>query len=75
MPTPFRKRLCSVENTRGISIADLNDELAEQWAMISNGYGVLKEKTFRIAHMGEIQLEDLEQLLDLIDTFLAQTSA
>ncbi len=44
-----------VENTRGISVADLNGRLAEQHAMISNGYGKLKEKAFRIAHMGDTQ--------------------
>ena len=41
-----------IANTRGISVTDLNQELGKQWAMISNGYGALKEKTFRIAHMG-----------------------
>ena len=43
-----------VKNTREESIAELNAELGRQYAMISNGYGVLKEKTFRIAHMGWI---------------------
>jgi len=59
-----------VENTRGISVADLNDELAGQWAMISNGYGVLKEKTFRIAHMGDTQEWEIRGLLATIDRIL-----
>jgi aspartate aminotransferase-like enzyme len=41
--------LTCVRNTRGISVADLNRELGRQWLQISNGYGDLKEKTFRIA--------------------------
>jgi aspartate aminotransferase-like enzyme len=59
-----------VENTRGVSIAGLNDELGRQWAMISNGYGVLKEKTFRIAHMGDTQEWEIRGLLATIDRIL-----
>src|SRR6185295_15147280 len=47
--------LTCVRNTRGISVADLNRELGRQWLQLSNGYGELKEKTFRIAHMGDTQ--------------------
>ncbi|MEA3341348.1 MAG: alanine--glyoxylate aminotransferase family protein, partial [Chloroflexota bacterium] len=57
----------NVENTRGISVADLNRELGKRGAMISNGYGDLKEKCFRIAHMGDITLNDLEWLTGLIE--------
>lgn len=60
----------NITNTRDISIADLNKELAKRGAMISNGYGVLKEKAFRIAHMGDIQLEDLKWLTDQIEDIL-----
>ena len=60
----------NVENTRGISVAALNDELGERGAMISNGYGDLKEKCFRIAHMGDLTLDDLKWLTGLIDDIL-----
>ena len=61
----------TVENTRGISVAGLNDELAKRGAMISNGYGSkLKEKTFRIAHMGDLQVSDIKWLLDQINDIL-----
>jgi len=56
-----------IENTRGISVADLNEKLAEQHAMISNGYGKLKEKAFRIAHMGDTQEWEIRGLLATID--------
>jgi aspartate aminotransferase-like enzyme len=59
-----------VENTRGASIAGLNEKLAEQWAMISNGYGKLKERTFRIAHMGDTQEWEIRGLLATIDRLL-----
>jgi aspartate aminotransferase-like enzyme len=60
----------NVENNRGISVADLNKALGERGAMISNGYGDLKEKCFRIAHMGDLTLEDLKWLTGLIEEIL-----
>ncbi|MCB2180343.1 alanine--glyoxylate aminotransferase family protein [bacterium] len=60
----------NIRNTRGISVADLNKELAKRGAMISNGYGSLKEKAFRIAHMGDLQMEDLKWLTDQIEDIL-----
>jgi predicted phosphoserine aminotransferase len=60
----------NIRNTRGISVADLNKELAKRGAMISNGYGVLKEKAFRIAHMGDLQMEDMQWLTAQIEDIL-----
>ena len=63
--------LTAITNTKGISVAALNEELGRRGAAISNGYGKLKEKTFRIAHMGDLQLEDIKELLDWIDEIIA----
>ena len=60
----------NVENTRGISVADLNTELGQRGAMISNGYGDLKEKCFRIAHMGDLTMDDLKWLTGQIEDIL-----
>jgi aspartate aminotransferase-like enzyme len=60
----------NVENTRGISVAGLNEELGKRGAMISNGYGDLKEKCFRIAHMGDLTLDDLKWLTGQIEDVL-----
>jgi aspartate aminotransferase-like enzyme len=62
--------LTCVANTRGISVASLNKELGKQWAAISNGYGDLKEKTFRIAHMGDTQEWEIRGLLAVLDRIL-----
>ena len=62
--------LTTVTNTRGISVGDLNKKLGEQGYMISNGYGDLKEKTFRIAHMADRQVNEIKELLDVIDTLI-----
>jgi aspartate aminotransferase-like enzyme len=60
----------NIENTRGISVADLNKELGKRGAVISNGYGELKEKCFRIAHMGDLSMADMQWLTAQIDDIL-----
>ena len=62
--------LTAVRNRRKISVAGLNAFLAERGMTLSNGYGKLKEETFRIGHMGDNSLADLETLLAAIDEFL-----
>jgi aspartate aminotransferase-like enzyme len=60
----------NVENTRGIDVIALNAELGQRGAMISNGYGDLKGKCFRIAHMGDLIEGDVAWLLAQIDDVL-----
>jgi aspartate aminotransferase-like enzyme len=64
--------LTAIENTKGIDLKKLNEELAKRGTIISRGYGKLKEKTFRIAHMGDITLEEIRQLLSMIDKIVAK---
>jgi aspartate aminotransferase-like enzyme len=59
--------LTAIRNTRGVDVPMLNRKLAERGVVIGNGYGRLKGDTFRIAHMGEIRLEQIEELLGWID--------
>lgn len=60
----------NITNTRGIVFSDLNKELGKRGAMVSNGYGDLKEKCFRIGHMGDLQVADIEWLLAQINDIL-----
>lgn len=62
--------LTCIENTREIDVAELAKHLLERGYRISNGYGPLKGKSFRIAHMGDTQPEDLEELLGVMDDIL-----
>ena len=65
------KTLTCIDNReKKIGVGDLNKALAKYWVMISNGYGDLKEKTFRIAHMGDVTLVDILGLLAVIDRIL-----
>jgi len=59
-----------VDNTRKIVVADLNSELGKRGFQISNGYGDLKEKTFRIAHMGDLTLDEIKELIKNINEIL-----
>ncbi|MBU4273807.1 MAG: aminotransferase class V-fold PLP-dependent enzyme, partial [Planctomycetes bacterium] len=59
--------LTTINNTKGISVADLNKRIGELGYMISNGYGDLKEKTFRIAHMADRTVDVLKELLNVLD--------
>src|SRR6185295_139667 len=51
-----------IANTRNINVGDLNKELGKLKMQISNGYGDLKDKTFRIAHMGELTMDDMAEV-------------
>ncbi len=53
----------TIENTLNKSIGDLNKGLEPRNLYISNGYGQIKDKTFRIGHMGQWALPDLKELL------------
>ncbi len=64
------KTVTCIKNTRGISVADLNKELGKRNLTLSNGYGKLKEQTFRIAHMGDLQMSDIDELLAAIEEIL-----
>ncbi|MCB2291806.1 alanine--glyoxylate aminotransferase family protein [Clostridium sp. CS001] len=62
--------LTNIKNTREINVSDLNKKLAEKGFMISNGYGKLKDKTFRIAHMAETTPQEIEEILAIITEIL-----
>lgn len=59
-----------VDNNLNIDVAALNQHLRQNNMIISNGYGPLKGKNFRIAHMGDTQMEDMEALFAVMDDFL-----
>jgi aspartate aminotransferase-like enzyme len=60
--------LTAVRNTRGINVsATINAIQQKHNTVFGNGYGKLKEETFRIAHMGDITLDELKELISWID--------
>lgn len=60
----------TVTNTRNINVDAMNKALKAKWMSISNGYGKLREKTFRIAHMGDLTPSEIQELLEAIDEII-----
>ncbi|MGA9398970.1 MAG: alanine--glyoxylate aminotransferase family protein [Anaerolineaceae bacterium] len=72
-PEGYRsKTVSTINNTKGMDISALNKFLLTKGMRIANGYGDLKDKTFRIAHMGEINMKDVDALLSAMEEFLAK---
>jgi len=60
----------TVVNTHGLIVGEINKFLRTRGMVISNGYGKLKEKCFRIGHMGDWQVTDIDELLANLDDYL-----
>ena len=59
--------LTSIRNTRGTDLAALKKRLGERDYAFDDGYGKLKGTAFRIAHMGDIQPDELRGFLEILD--------
>ena len=60
--------LTTVKNTRNINVGDVIKAIQSKHnTVFGNGYGKLKDQTFRVAHMGDITLDDVKELLGWID--------
>jgi aspartate aminotransferase-like enzyme len=60
--------LTTIKNTCGIAVGDIIKAVQTKHnTVFGNGYGKLKDQTFRIAHMGDITLKDLKELVGWID--------
>jgi aspartate aminotransferase-like enzyme len=66
-----RTLTCAV-NSKGTDLGRLKSMLGERGYAFDDGYGKIKGKTFRIAHMGDIKLEDLKEFTTLIEECLGR---
>jgi predicted phosphoserine aminotransferase len=62
----------TVANTRKTDVKALNKFLATRGMTLSDGYGKIKDSTFRIAHMGDLTPADMEELFEAVNEFLGQ---
>jgi aspartate aminotransferase-like enzyme len=70
-PEGYRSQTITVvQNPGNFDCAEFNKFVAPKGLRLANGYGEMKGKTFRIAHMAEIQMSDLEKLLSSIDEYM-----
>jgi len=58
------------KNTRNTDLEDLKKKLSDKGYVFANGYGDLKGKTFRVAHMGDRTQDELKGYLSTIDGIL-----
>jgi predicted phosphoserine aminotransferase len=63
-----------VANTRDTDVGALNRFLSTKGMNISDGYGDLKGKTFRIAHMADVTEQDMRTLFEAMSAFVGHVS-
>lgn len=66
----YSDTVTSIINSRNIDLTDLSKRLYDKGYVFSNGYGLLKGNTFRIAHMADTTLDELNEYLDTIDSLI-----
>jgi aspartate aminotransferase-like enzyme len=67
----WSQTLTTLVNTKDIDVPSMIKRRAEEFNVrISNGYGDIKNKTFRIAHMGDTQVDEIYGLLAAIESVL-----
>ena len=59
--------LTCFSNAAGIDLLALASEMRSRNYLISGGYGDLKGKTFRLAHMGDLKMADIDDVLNVLD--------
>lgn len=71
-PEGYRSQtVTTLDNLPGIDVGKLNAFLMEREMRVAGGYGHIKSHTFRIGHMGELTVADLEILLAAMEEYLA----
>ncbi|KKN24280.1 hypothetical protein LCGC14_0896480 [marine sediment metagenome] len=62
----------TIKNSFDIDIEKMISMLLEKGYRIVNGYGSLKNKTFRIGHMGEVTLKELGEMLNILTEIISE---
>ena len=62
----------TIKNTFNIDYSEMVNLMLIKGYRIVNGYGDLINKTFRIGHMGEITLKDLEEMLEILTDVISE---
>ena len=68
----YQSNSIGVLNKGSMDFDAFNSKLKAKGYEISNGYGDVKEKTFRIGHMGDTTPEMMKQLLSAMDEILEE---
>ncbi|MBR2254215.1 MAG: alanine--glyoxylate aminotransferase family protein [Candidatus Methanomethylophilaceae archaeon] len=68
----YRSNSIGVLNRGGLDFDSFNSKLKAKGFEVSNGYGDIKEKTFRIGHMGDTTPAGIRRLLATMDEILEE---
>ena len=64
--------LTCIKNDQNWDVNILNDKLLDRGFRMDRGYGSLRGKAFRIAHMGNIYFDDLNEYLNTINELIPE---
>lgn len=62
----------TIKNTLDLDFSKMVNHMLEKGYRIVNGYGDLKGETFRIGHMGEITIKELEEMLKVLTDIISK---
>ncbi|MDR1404157.1 MAG: aminotransferase class V-fold PLP-dependent enzyme [Candidatus Methanoplasma sp.] len=68
----FRSNTISVLNRGSLDFGEFHSSLKSKGYEISNGYGDVKDRTFRIGHMGDTTPAGVKELLSAMDEILEE---
>ncbi|QPC82647.1 alanine--glyoxylate aminotransferase family protein [Phototrophicus methaneseepsis] len=71
---PYRSNTVTTVDNRekGIDVNEMSKFMAGRGFAMDKGYGKIKGPTFRIAHMGDMQIATLEEVFDGLDAFIGK---
>ena len=64
--------LTCIKNVKKWDINNIYERLLLKGFRMDRGYGSLKGKVFRIPHMGNVYMDDLEEYLSIMDEIICQ---
>lgn len=64
--------LTNIKVNEDFDVSDFIKKLDDRGYVVSNGYGNLKNKAFRISHMADITLEDINELIEVMEEILSE---
>jgi aspartate aminotransferase-like enzyme len=68
----FRSNTITVVKLNGLDFKEFDKRLRQKGFEVSPGYGVVKDETFRIGHMGDLSVKDIQDLLNVMDEVLEE---
>ncbi|NLW89795.1 MAG: alanine--glyoxylate aminotransferase family protein [Clostridiaceae bacterium] len=71
-PTYLSVTVTCLKNTFGMDFSKINAAMGQRGFQLSNGYGALKDITFRIAHMADMTVEEMKNMLKNLDEVITE---